>query len=159
MNDGDPISGFFTLNTAGQTPGSFVDSFGTNLLVDYGISAGTVDVNKSTAAAVRFFGSFGGSLDMFGNFALFIANELSPNMGAGAAIYGGSVPYVNPPDAGFDISCDDAVCGGYNGTNTGASLDPASAPLTGTEVPLPAGVWLLAGGLGVLGVLSRRKRR
>ncbi len=159
LNDGDPISGFFTLNTAGQTPLSSVDSFSTVLLVDYGISVGNIVVDSSTASAVRFFGKFGANLDMFGNFALFIANELSPNKGDAASIYGGSIPYTTP-DAGSDIFCTASNCVGYLRTTTGASLNPVpTTPLTGVEVPLPAGIWLLAGGLGVLGVVSRRTGR
>lgn len=41
---------------------------------------------------------------------------------------------------------------------TAASADLVITPFASSETPLPAAVWLFAGGLGVLGVFARRKR-
>lgn len=157
LNSGDPVGGFFVLNTSGGAPGGFFSYELGNPdpveLLDFSMTFGSISVDSSSAVASLLFGSFGASVDVLDNFAFIASEAVSPDTGEGFAIHGGPFTFTTL-SVGFDAFCSDPVCGIFT-SPTAAILAPFSAPVTGVPVqlPLPETIAILLGPLGLLALM------
>jgi hypothetical protein len=86
----------------------------------------------------------------FGNFSTAITDT----------ILIGTLGFTGLAEGTTDIDLQDSVkWAGFFDFNTGALIPVAYTGGTGAVVPLPAAVWLMISGLGMLGFSAKRKRR
>lgn len=158
LNPGDPVGGFFVLDTLAQTPGDeFRSSTGSSdpvELLEFSMTFGNISIDSSSAGGSLVFGSFGASLNVLDRFAFFASEALSLDTGEGFGIHGGPTPFTGLRVA-TDSRCTDPDCRFFV-SSTSATLAAFNAPVTGVPVqlPLPATAAILLGSLGLLGLMS-----